>query len=390
MRLSVLHTTAHALGHAHNGLSVTSSHLDRTAGFLDATFGEAYFRAATAVLAASPSAHDDDNSAQLLSRFYDLSGSIEVLSSEVERTAQVNRPDGEPLILKTSCRTDAIDSFRFQSAALAALEDAQGFVVPRVLPTTDDRLMFESDSVWGYLQTRVAGQPLHEITTSPKLLYATGRALANLTLALAQIDVPAIHRPVLWHIGCWPHLLEFAPHLPSGPVADLAHLAVRTYIETIKPQLSAVPWQVTHNDPSPYNTLLTQTGIAFIDFGDGCWGPRILDLAIAASHRISDPSMALGGAEYLIAGYTSVVPLSDIEMRLLVGLIRARQSALILVNHWRADLFPADAPYIKKNVWRAEKGLSILAGLGDAEAEAAVRSAVAMVCDEPTSSGMKR
>ncbi len=366
---------------AHKGHADRSQLMDQADGSFDAASGEAYFKAAEANLASRPSSLGEDPSVELLSRHYGLSGSIQVLSSEVEQTALVNRPDGGQLVLKTSTRPDAIDSFRFQSAALAGLEGKSGFVVPQIIRTSDHRLMFESEDVWGYLQTHLAGQPLHEVRVTPKLLFETGHALASLNLALGQIEVPAIHRPVLWHIGCWPRLVEFMPHLPSGPIADLVRLAMQTYVDEIKPQLGALTWQVTHNDPSPYNTLLTGSGIAFIDFGDGCWGPRIQDLAIAASHMVNDPSAHLGGAEYLIAGYDSVLPLSAIEMRLLVGLMRARQSALILVNYWRAELFPADAQYIKKNVARAENGLSILAPLGDAEAEAVVLAATAMVPD---------
>jgi Ser/Thr protein kinase RdoA (MazF antagonist) len=84
----------------------------------------------------------------------------------------------------------------------------------------------------------------------------------------------------------------------------------------------------------------------------------------------------LGGAEHLIAGYASVITLSALEAKLLVGLMRARQCALILVNYWRSHLFPADAQYIKKNVARAEHGLSILAPLGVASGEEAVLAAM--------------
>jgi Ser/Thr protein kinase RdoA (MazF antagonist) len=138
------------------------------------------------------------------------------------------------------------------------------------------------------------------------------------------------------------------------------------YVRFIEPQIPKLKWQTTHNDPSPFNTIVTSDTLGFIDFGDGCWSPRIQDLAIAASHLVIDPALLLGGAEHLIAGYAAVVPLSALEARLLVGLMRARQSALILINYWRADLFPADAQYINKNVARAERGLSILAPLSNA------------------------
>jgi Ser/Thr protein kinase RdoA (MazF antagonist) len=165
-------------------------------------------------------------------------------------------------------------------------------------------------------------------------------------------------------------------HLPAGPVADNVRAAMREYLAFVEPQIAQVPWQVTHNDPSPFNMMVTDQAIGFIDFGDGCHSPRVQDLAIAASHLVTDPSLPLGGAEHLIAGYASAIPLAAQEARLLVGLMRARQSALILINYWRAHLFPAEAQYIKKNVTRAEHGLAILTALTAASGEAAVLAAL--------------
>ncbi|WP_244520030.1 phosphotransferase enzyme family protein [Sinorhizobium glycinis] len=284
--------------------------------------------------------------------------------------------NGDRLILKTSARPEGRDSFRFQVAALAGLEGACGFAAPHIVRTSGGTLMFEEEEICGYLQTRLSGVPLHQANATPDVLYRVGQALARLSLTLEPLKLPAMHRPVLWHVGCWPRLMELEEHLPSGPVADSVRVAMGNYVELIEPQLREIAWQVTHNDPSPFNTLLTDDGVAFIDFGDGCWGPRIEDLAVAASHVVTDPSLALGGAENLIAGYASVRPLSALEAKLLVGLIKARQSALILINSWRAGLFPAEAAYIKKNVARAERGLSILSALGVGEAELAVRRAV--------------
>ena len=333
---------------------------------------EAYFRAAAAILAMRPSSSGLETPEALLKRHYGLTGPITTLSSEIERTDEVKLSEGRRLILKTSTRPEAVDSFRFQAAVIAGLQGAPGFVAPEVLRTSDGALMFEQEGVCGYLQTRLEGIPLHQARPTPDLLFRTGGALARLHLALDLVSVPAAHRPVLWHVGCWSRLMELERHLPSGPIADGVRVAMREYVEFVEPQISNVAWQITHNDPSPFNVMVTGQGMGFIDFGDGCWGPRIQDLAVAASHVVKDPTLPLGGAEYLIAGYSSVIALSALEARLLVGLIRARQSALILINYWRSHLFPADAQYIKKNVARAEHGLSILAPLGAASGEAAI------------------
>jgi Ser/Thr protein kinase RdoA (MazF antagonist) len=336
---------------------------------------EAYYRAAAAILCAPPDNSEADISATLLKRHYGLEGSIAILSSEVERTAEVSLSDGRQLILKTSARREAIDSFRFQSAALAALQGSAGFAAPTVIPTSGGALMFEEEGLSGYLQTRIEGVSLHQETPTPDLLFRTGSALGRLDLALSQINIPAAHRPILWHIGCWSRLMELEEHLPSGIGAERVRTAMAEYIRFIEPQIPNLEWQVAHNDPSPFNTIVTPHGLGFIDFGDGCWSPRIQDLAIAASHLVTDPALPLGGAEHLISGYAAVVPLSALEARLLIGLMRARQSALILVNYWRSHLFPAHAQYIKKNVARAERGLAILAPLSAASGEAAVLAA---------------
>ncbi len=340
--------------------------------------GREYFQAATDGLAMLPDAAEPDLSVMSLERHYGLSGSLVTLSSELERTFEATISAGRRLILKTSSRPQALESFRFQSAALAGLNGASGVLAPEIIPTRSGALMFEEGGVGGYLQTRIDGVPLHKITHTPVSLYEVGVALARINFALSGIKAPAALRPVLWNITCWPRLVELEQYLPDGPTADRVRAATADYMKFVAPYLSDMDWQITHNDPSPHNMILTGEGVAFIDFGDGGWNPRVQDLAIAAGHFVTDPAAPLGGAEHVIAGFASLVSLSDLEIKLLVGMMRARHSALILINNWRARLFPADAQYIMKNVDRVEQGLAILAGLDASASEAAVRAAITM------------
>jgi hydroxylysine kinase len=337
-----------------------------------------YFQAASDGLAMLPDASQPDLPLLSLERHYGLSGSFVTLSSEVERTYEATVADGRRLILKTCSRPQAFQSFLFQSAILAGLNRAAGVLAPKVIPTLSGALMFEEQGIGGYLQTRIDGVPLHKAPRTPDLLYDVGVALARMNLALASITIPGSRRPVLWNIACWPRLVELEQYLPEGATADRVRAATAGYMKFVAPYLSDLEWQTTHNDPSPFNMIQTGDGVAFIDFGDGGWNPRVQDLAIAAGHFMTQSDAPLGGAEYVIAGFASLVRLSDLEIRLLVGLVRARHSALILINNWRARLFPADAQYIMKNVDRAEQGLAILDGLDASASEAAVRAAIAL------------
>lgn len=339
------------------------------------TKSEAEYRAAAALLALPPYEPAADLPSRLLERHYGLEGSVSLLASEFERTLGIEVADGQRLILKLSDRPEAWDSFRFQSNVLRQLENASDLQVPRVRGTMDGRGLFADGDVCGYLQTRIGGTPLHALEPTEQLLWQIGATLARLGQSLRGVDAPAPDRPVLWQIGIWPWLEELLPHLPASPTADRVKAALSDYLIHVEPCIGELHWQITHNDPSPHNMFQTDGGIAFIDFGDGGLNPRIQDLAIAASHFVTDPSKPLGGAAAVVAGFHAVQPLTPLEVRLLVGMVRARQSALILINHWRADLFPDEAEYIRKNVRRAETGLMILSALDADSGERAVHAA---------------
>lgn len=347
------------------------------------TVSEAYFRAASAVMAARPDHDGAGRTADLLARHYGIAGEIVPLASEIERTDELRLADGRRLILKTSTRPEAQESFAFQSATLARLEVAGDVIAPRVVPTRSGESMFRDAGICGYLQTRLDGRALHEAPRSSASTFGTGQALARLDLALAGCDPPGARRPVLWHVGCWPRLRDLADHLPAAPAAGLVRAAMSDYLAFVAPRLADLDWQITHNDPSPHNMLATGAGTGFIDFGDGGWNPRLQDLAIAAGHMVTERNLPLGGAEALIAGYHSVIALSELDRELLVGLMRARQAALILVNAWRSHLFPEDAVYINKNVARAERGLAILSRLDTGAATAAVGQALTRPPPDP-------
>ncbi|SDX65223.1 phosphotransferase [Roseicitreum antarcticum] len=345
---------------------------------MNAVAAQHWFQTAAHNLARRADPDKAERAAALLDRHYGLTGEITPLSSEVERTAEVRLHDGRTLMFKTATRPEAIESFRFQSAALGVVHDAPGVRVSELVPTRHGERMFVADGACGYLQTRLEGEALHRAPLTEALIFATGAAVARLGQALERAEVPAANRPVLWNIACWPHLMGFVTHLPSGPLVDQVRAAMADYATHIAPRLPDLDWQITHNDPSPHNVILTADGPGFIDFGDGGWNPRLQDLAIAAGHMVTDPSEPLGGAAPLVAGYASVRPLSDLECGLLVGLMRARQAALILINRWRSHLFPDEGAYINKNLGRAERGLEILSALDDASATATVKAALTL------------
>lgn len=113
----------------------------------------------------------------VLNRHYGVEGSISLLNSEVEHTVEVELPAGNRLILKTSSEPQALESFRFQSSTIAKLGADPDFIVPQILATSTGTLMFEEPRICGYVQSRLDGRPVSEMTISPDLLYKAGRGL---------------------------------------------------------------------------------------------------------------------------------------------------------------------------------------------------------------------
>ncbi|MGR3269590.1 serine kinase [Thalassococcus profundi] len=337
---------------------------------------DGWFRAALAPLGERPEHGGPDRPAAFLARHYGIAAEIVPLASEVERTDEVRTTSDRRLILKTSSRLEARESFAFQAGVLAGLEPDATVIAPRLIPTQGGSAMFHDGETCGYLQTRLDGTPLHDAAQTAATVFGTGQSLARLSLALSLCNPPGARRAVLWHVGCWPELSALSRHLEPGPLSDLVRRAMADHAEQVAPHLGALDWQITHNDLSPHNMLLTDSGTGFIDFGDGGWNPRLQDLAIAAGHMVTDSGQPLGGAEALIAGYASVIPLSALDRRVLVGLMRARQAALVLINAWRSHLFPDQAAYINKNIARAERGLAILSRLDTRDAQSAIETAL--------------
>ena len=190
---------------------------------------------------------------------------VRLFSDFISTTAYAR--DYIPQLRATGSRPEAIDSFRFQTAAIAGLQGAAGFVAPEVLRTNNGALMFEQEGVCGYLQTRIEGIPLHQAMLLPICFFELAALCPGLdSAALDLVSVPAAYRPVLWHVGCWSRLTELEQYLPCRTIADSVRVAMAEYVEFVEPQISNVAWQITDNDPSPFNVMITGQGMGFIRF----------------------------------------------------------------------------------------------------------------------------
>jgi Ser/Thr protein kinase RdoA (MazF antagonist) len=145
------------------------------------------------------------------------------------------------------------------------------------------------------------------------------------------------------------------------------------YVQQVQPQISALPQQFLHNDFNPYNLLVDPDNphqvCGVLDFGDMLHGPRVFDVAVAASyqcHAQGQPS--IDSLLEFMQGYQQANPLSSQELRLVPLLAAVRCAITLCITEQRAQWFPDNRDYILRNHAVASAGLRTLMTFGLADA----------------------
>jgi 4-aminobutyrate aminotransferase-like enzyme len=170
---------------------------------------------------------------------------------------------------------------------------------------------------------------------------------ARLTHALRGFDHPVLHRSFPWDLTRLNALEPLLDSIDSERRTTIAS-ALEQYIAEVQPQLARLPSQAIHGDLHDDNVVVSShypdeiCGV--FDFGDMTWGPRICDLAIAATYQSFgvDPGLAIAQTA---AAFHAVDSLHPNEIDLLPGLVAGRciQSLLMAARH--LVIHPENAAY---------------------------------------------
>lgn len=330
-------------------------------------------------LTAPPPAFTPDEALALAERHFGRTGRLDRLTSERDLNFRLTTAAGDSFVLKIGNAAEPPEVTDFQTGALlhiAARDPA--LPVPRVVPAPDGRISvpLPGGEVLRLLSW-VEGRPMHLVPSTPALRHSLGGTAARLTRALEGFDHPAAGHELLWDIRNAARLRPFLPAVTDPRLHDLAALWLDRFDADIAPALPGLPWQVVHADLNPFNVLTDATGrsvAGILDFGDMVRTPRICDLAVAASYH-ADPTRPLDTLAEMVAAWHSVLPLTPDEARLIPDLIAMRMVLTVVIAHWRAGLYPDNAPYILRNVPASGAGLAALTAAGRASARTQIARA---------------
>jgi Ser/Thr protein kinase RdoA (MazF antagonist) len=197
------------------------------------------------------------------------------------------------------------------------------------------------------------GLPMPQAPRTAAQRRAVAGTLARLDQALQGLWHPAGERELPWDIQRADRVRALLSYLPDAQRQALAHAALDSFEQRAKPVLPALRRQPIHNDFNIFNLLVDPAApdqvAGILDFGDMVEAPVLDDLAVAASYQFDEQGDALATIAEFAAAYHAVSPLQDIEMGLLLEMIRARLTMVVAISGWRAARHPDNAAYLLRN-----------------------------------------
>jgi 4-aminobutyrate aminotransferase-like enzyme/Ser/Thr protein kinase RdoA (MazF antagonist) len=295
-------------------------------------------RACGARMAATP---QTEHVLELVQDLYGIGGTIAPLAGEHDLNYRITTGEGD-YVLKIAPAGAQAAALELSIAALAHLERAAtALPVPKVRPARNGKLLEEAVTPWGerrlvrllsWLPGRVwAESGLRDGAARAEL----GRVIARVDRALADFHHERASTAHPWS--------PFALGELGGEIGRVVDAELRAAVAAVHERfrtavavrLSALPFQVIHNDANDYNVVVDDDGrLGLVDFGDVVLAPRVCGLAVGLAYALIGQAAPIAAARALVAGYHEEAPLEPAELELLWDLTQARlaQSVLMAVR----------------------------------------------------------
>ena len=322
--------------------------------------------------------------AQLLAlvraQFLPQASSVRHLSGERDLNFLVDVADSpDRYVLKVSDARENPQALALQNAALDHLaQQAPQLPVQRIHRWCDGAHLLALPGPDGMCFARVLtylpGLPLHEAPPSAAQRRSIGATLAALDRALQDFAHPPVsNEALMWDLQRTAELQSWLPAIQDAQSRAWGEQVFAHYVQQVPPLLATLPQQFLHNDFNPYNLLVNPADpdqvCGVLDFGDMLHGPRVFDVAVAASYQCH--AQGQPRTESLLEfmqGYQHANPLSRAELRLLPLLAAVRCAITLCITERRAQWFPENRAYILRNHAVASAGLRALMSCGLAAA----------------------
>lgn len=276
----------------------------------------------------------------VLHREWNIDGVPVELGSMQDQNFRVQDGSETRVVAKVAGAHTVRVALELQNAALRHLaEHRDGFTSPEPLATMRGHDILE-DAEGHHLRvlTWIDGIPLSErIYVGPDDLSALGALAARVARGFDRFSHPGLELANGWDLRLAADVLaESRPYVPSDWVSFLDDAITR--LGDLDPDL---PTAVIHGDVTPVNAVcLPEDGlrsypIGVLDFGDVMRSWRIGDVAATAVGALEHPGTgdSLSAALSVLAGYHSVLPLTEPEIDAFWPLVIARTAVTTAISY---------------------------------------------------------
>ncbi|KAG8228449.1 hypothetical protein J437_LFUL009100 [Ladona fulva] len=194
------------------------------------------------------------------------------------------------------------------------------------------------------------GTILYHIPCTKEILFETGRYVANLDNILKGFSHSAYKSyKSLWSLESVPNLTKFMFAVKDEDKARMAAEVIEVFNKEVIPILNKLEKGMIHGDFNEQNILCENcedgwhiSGI--LDFGDSHYSCYIFELAITICYMMlqskdMDPLEASG---YVLAGYSAVRKLPEVEYKLLKICVAARFCQSLVLGAYSYSLNPTN------------------------------------------------
>lgn len=315
-------------------------------------------------------------------RIFDIEAVARPLVSERDQNFRLSTPEGGEWVLKIANPAEDPAVLDLHIRALAHIADSDPELpVPRIRAARDGTVSHEIEGDGGRrffanVLSFLPGRTLDQAAADPALERDVGATAARLARALRDFRHPASRHELLWDLTQAAGLRQHTRHIEKPAVRRLVELVLDRFEAEIRPDLVQQRAQVIHNDVSLLNTLFEDRRVVgVIDFGDIVHAPLVCDLAVPILELTEEQTYPDATAAAITAGYHSVIPLLDDELRLIPDLLATRCAMCIAVAYWRVSDHPQNAEYIMAGVPELGGRLERMQATGPERMVAALRSA---------------
>jgi len=302
----------------------------------------------------------NDQVKDLAKQLYGLSGKISPLDSERDQNFLITTREDKQFVIRiaNSAEDPAISDMQFKALEHIARVDPE-LPVPRIVYSHRGSAIEQIQSESGIqhslcIRTYLTGAYPQDDPTDDALLRPMGECLARLVLALRGFFHPIANYELLWDLKHTSRLRLYLPHIGDEKHHELVSYFLDRFDHNVHALIPKLRAQIVHNDLVPDNILVAENDpgciVGIIDFGDMVHTPQINDLAITIASMMREHADPLGAAVEILAGYHALLPIEEIELRILYDLVGARLAMMNVIAAWRKTIHPSNREYITGGV----------------------------------------